>query len=76
MTIQEIILEVMKARNDRVAAGLKPTVVILSKSRYQELMLYHASLGDMPEGQPDYISKDTLFDLNICLDSSVDFKVL
>ena len=76
MNAPELIALVWRDRTERIEAGLTPKTLILNPLLYKDLMFYHAKLGELPEGVQDYITTDSLFGLDICLDSSLEYKVL
>lgn len=64
-------MEIYRQRSEQTAQGLKPTKVILSSHIYHHIQMWHASLGIMQNQNFEYITKDSIFSLEICLDNAV-----
>jgi hypothetical protein len=73
--VPELIAQIYAERKKRIEMGLKPKYLVIDKATYQALQFFKAGLGDLPSEESDYITKDRLFDLEICLESGKSFKV-
>jgi hypothetical protein len=69
---EELILEVYRQRGALAVDGRRATRVVMNPASYRTIQRYHAMLGEMPEGTPDYIDRYRLFDLEICIEDVAD----
>ncbi|MGL1893266.1 MAG: hypothetical protein OCD02_16645 [Spirochaetaceae bacterium] len=72
---EEILMLVLDAKKSMLNKHLKPTKVIMHSKFYKKLKMYRATLGDYPEGMEDYLTTDSMFGLDICLDNSYGIQV-
>lgn len=72
---EEILLLVLDAKKKILSNHKKPTKVIMHSKHYKKLKLYRATLGDYPEGMEDYLTQDTMFGLDICIDNNYGIQV-
>lgn len=72
---EEILLLVLDAKKSLLAKHKKPNKVIMHSKFYKRLKMYRATLGDYPEGMEDYLTQDTMFGLEICIDNSYGIQV-
>lgn len=75
MTIQEIVARIYGCLSELRQKNIRPGWVVLHRDRYRELMAWHRWLGELPSGG-DYISPDSLFDVPLALDNTVDAAVV
>jgi hypothetical protein len=73
--VLELIAQIYAERKKRIDSGLKPRYLVINKETYQALQFFKANLGDLPTEESDYITKDRLFDLEICLENRENFKI-
>lgn len=71
-TAEEIIVTVYQQMTEIRQAGGIAEGILLTQDRYRQLQQYRARLGTLPEGMPDYITKDALFGLPIFAGSADD----
>ena len=62
---QEILLRLFSQKRDVIAAGKTPSRVVLSMQNYRTVQAFHASLGELPNPEIDYITRYTIFDLPV-----------
>ena len=72
---EEILILVLKAKKEMLSKHKKPKQVIMHSKYYKKLKMYRATLGDYPEGMDDYLTYDTIFGLEICLDNNYGIQV-
>ncbi|TVQ36878.1 MAG: hypothetical protein EA384_13510 [Spirochaetaceae bacterium] len=72
---QAIILELWRKRQALRERGQTPRRVVLSMHNYRLLQQYHATLGELPDPDIDYITRYTVFDLPVYIDDTVDCTV-
>lgn len=75
MRAEELILRVWTEAKELKGCGKSPARIVLSKSSYELIQRYHRSLGFLPDGVEDYITRYTLFDLPFFLDESEECRV-
>lgn len=73
---EELIVEALRQKNELIERGRKPTGVVLSRSNYDRIQRYHATLGEVQGGFEDYIGKYTLFGMPIYVDNDYECTVL
>ena len=69
---QEILLVLFSQKRDLIAAGGSPTRVVLSMQNYRTVQRFHASLGELPNPEIDYITRYTIFDLPVFTEEGTD----
>lgn len=72
---EQILILVLQAKKQLLEKHKKPTKVIMHSKYYKKLKMYRATLGDYPEGMEDYLTEDTMFGLDICIDNSYGIQV-
>lgn len=72
---EEILILILKAKKSLLKKHKKPSRVIMHTKYFKKLKLYRATLGDYPEGMEDYLTDDTIFGLDICIDNSYGIQV-
>ena len=72
---QAVILELWRKRQALREQGRLPRRVVLSIQNYRLLQQYHATLGELPNPDVDYITRYTVFDLPVYIDDSVECNV-
>ena len=75
MKAEELIVHVFAEKRRLLDAGKRPTGVVISRSDYSEIQDYHRSLGFLPDGVEDYISRYELFDLPFMLHDGTECRV-
>ncbi len=75
MRAEELIARVWTQKKQMLAAGERPTRIVISKDDYQTIQAYHRGLGFLPDGVEDYISRYALFDLPFFLDETPECRV-
>lgn len=65
---EELLVEIYRQKRAAIEEGRTPQRVILNRRQYDVIQAYHARLGEIPEGQSDYIGRYELFDLEICIE--------
>lgn len=73
---EELIARAWTQRKHLVESGRVPTGVVVSKLGYNTIQSYHRSLGFLPDGVRDYITRYTLFDLPFLIDEGEECRVL
>lgn len=72
---EEILILILEAKKSLLEKHKKPTKVIMHSRYVKMLKLYRATLGDYPEGMEDYLTRDKIFGLDICIDNSYGIQV-
>ncbi|MFO8064416.1 MAG: hypothetical protein ACQETQ_03545 [Spirochaetota bacterium] len=72
---EELIALILKRRKEKEERDERPTRVVLSMRNYRKIRYYHATLGELPAEHIDYISEDTIFNLPVYIDNSVEYEV-
>ncbi|MBN2617520.1 MAG: hypothetical protein JXR64_04335 [Spirochaetales bacterium] len=72
---EEILILVLEAKKSMLKNKMKPSKVIMHSKYYKMLRMYRATLGDYPEGMEDYLTQDSLFGLEICIDNNYGIQV-
>ena len=72
---QEILLAVLSGKKTLVEAGTTPRRVVLSMKNYRILQQFHATLGELPNPELDYITRYTVFGLSVFIDDGVEISV-
>ncbi|TVR32907.1 MAG: hypothetical protein EA404_06135 [Spirochaetaceae bacterium] len=72
---QAVILELWRKRQALREQGRLPQRVVLSVQNYRLLQQYHATLGELPNPDIDYITRYTVFDLPVYIDNNVECNV-
>jgi hypothetical protein len=67
---EELILLILKKRREKEARNERPTRVVLSMANYRKIQQYHAELGELPNQDIDYITRDTVFNLPVYIDEA------
>lgn len=62
---EEILLTILAQKRELVAAGRRPSRVVLSIRHYRTVQSFHASLGELPDPAIDYITRYTIFGLPV-----------
>ena len=65
---EELLVEIYRQKRAAIEEGRTPQRVVLNRTQYDVIQAYHARLGEIPEGQSDYIGRYELFDLEICIE--------
>jgi hypothetical protein len=68
---EELLVEIYRQKRAAIDEGRVPQRVILNRTQYDVIQAYHARLGEMPDGQSDYIGRYELFELEICIERVV-----
>jgi len=66
---EELLAEIWRQRLSRLEAGKAATAVVLSMENYRKIQRYHATLGELPDSEADYISRYRIFDLSVFIDN-------
>ena len=69
---QEILLVLFSQKRDLIAAGGTPSRVVLSQQNYRTVQRFHASLGELPNPEIDYITRYTVFGLPVFTEEGSD----
>lgn len=72
MSPQDLLADILEQRRIRTDAGLPARVVVLNRQDHDLLQLYRKLLGRPEVDAYEYLTEDTIFDLEICLDGQVD----
>jgi len=66
---EECVAEVYRQLLEQQKTGSVPVRVIMTMDQYKSLQSWHKSLGAIQGTVPDYISENSLFGLEILIDS-------
>lgn len=75
LTAEELILKILKEKKEAMERGIFPSKVIMHSEHYRRIKLYRLQIGSYPGGVQDYMTDDSVFGLEICLDNSVELSV-
>jgi hypothetical protein len=75
MRAEEIVAELWRQIRESYDTGKRPERVVLSPENYRLVRDWHAALGELPDPGRDYISKDTIFNLPVFIDSGAGVRV-
>lgn len=75
MRAEELIARVWTQKKQLLAAGKRPSRIVISKDDYLTIQAYHRGLGFLPDGVEDYISRYDLFDLPFFLGETEECSV-
>lgn len=70
MRAEELVAEIYRQKNELQTNGKYPKTVVMNSSSYNTIQDWHKTLGTLEGTIPDYISKETIFGLDILLDSA------
>jgi hypothetical protein len=73
---EELIVEIYRQKTERAVAGLTGTQVIMSLTTWRKIRAYHSSLGVLKGTLPDYINDDSIFGLEVMIDSRDGVRVM
>ncbi|TVR92301.1 MAG: hypothetical protein EA428_04155 [Spirochaetaceae bacterium] len=73
---EELILSIYSQIKARSEAGEPFGHVVMSVSTYRLIQAYRARLGEMPEGQEDYLGRYELFGLPVLIDTIEGCRVV
>lgn len=69
-TAEELILLILKKRKQKEERDERPSRVVLSMSNYRKIQQYHAGLGELPNADIDYITRESVFNLPVYIDNA------
>lgn len=75
LAAEELIALILRCRKDKERRNEPVTRVVLSMPNYRKIKHFHATLGELPAEHIDYISGDTIFNLPVYIDNTVEYDV-
>ena len=72
---EAIILEIYRQKQQCIEAGLQPEKVVLPMKMHRMIRWYHELLGNIDGPVPDYLQKESIFGLEICIDNDSEIVV-
>lgn len=70
MRAEELIAEIYRQKTELQKDGLKPNQVILNMESWRHIRAWHLARGVMEQGSHmDYITEDSIFEMEILIDA-------
>ena len=77
MRAEELVAEIYRQKTELQNRGEKPSQVILSMEAWRHIRAWHLARGVMEQApHMDYISEDSIFEMEVLIDGVEDPKVL